>query len=169
MATKFLLIDDVGDLGRSGDIVSVKPGYARNYLLPKRLAVIADKNTLKMQEKLQEERRKKAATDRKDAEELAKHLESVVLTAMVKVDEEGHMYGSVSALDIVHMLKEQQNMEIEKGSVQLKHPIKTTGIHTVELKCKEGVMASFTLKVMTEEIDGTEPPKEDKGSETEQT
>ncbi|MFQ5729535.1 MAG: 50S ribosomal protein L9, partial [Waddliaceae bacterium] len=103
-------------------MVSVKPGYARNYLLPKRLAVIADKNTLKMQEKLQEERRKKAATDRKDAEELAKHLESVVLTAMVKVDEEGHMYGSVSALDIVHMLKEQQNMEIEKGSVQLKHP-----------------------------------------------
>ena len=128
MATLILLIEDVEDLGRSGDVVKVKPGYARNYILPKRFGVIANKNALRMQERLKEQRRIKAAEDKKEAEIQANALEGVVVTASVKVDQEGHMYGSVSAADIVHLLAEQQKIEVEKRSVMLKHPIKVTGI-----------------------------------------
>lgn len=151
MATQLLLIEDVEDLGRSGDIVSVKPGFARNYLLPKGLGVFADKNALRVQAKLQEERLKKAAEDRKEAEAQAAVIEGVTLTKIVKVDHDGHMYGSVSILDVIHLLEEEKKTGIEKKSILLKHPIKTTGIHNIQIRLKEGVEASFILKVISEE------------------
>lgn len=151
MATHLLLIDDVEDLGRSGDVVKVKSGYARNYLLPKGLGVMADKNALRMQARLQEERLKKAAEDRAEAETLAKNIEGATLTSIVKVDAEGHMYGSVSQLDIVHLMEDQKKVVIEKKNVLLKHPIKVTGIHQIQLRLKEGVETSFILKVISEE------------------
>lgn len=151
MATHLLLIDDVEDLGRSGDVVKVKPGYARNFLLPTGKGVLADKNALRMQARLQEERLKKAAEDRAEAEALAKAIEGATLTSIVKVDADGHMYGSVSQLDIVHLMEEQKKLVIEKKNVQLKHPIKTTGIHQIELRLQEGVETTFTLKVISEE------------------
>jgi len=151
MATLLLLIEDIAHLGRSGDVVKVKPGYARNFIFPRGLGVKADKNALRMQEKLKEERKVKAAADKTEAEGLAKALEDVTLTSAVKVDQEGHMYGSVSAADIVHLLAEQQKFQIEKHAVILKHPIKVTGMHRIELKLKEGVSASFNLNVIPEE------------------
>ncbi|NGX42729.1 MAG: 50S ribosomal protein L9 [Chlamydiae bacterium] len=169
MAIKLLLTSDVDDLGRSGDVVSVKSGYARNFLLPRGVAVFADKNAFRMQAKLQEERAKRATEDLKEAEALAKRLQDVTLTAIVKIDQEGHMYGSVSVLDIVDLLKDQQNVEIEKRFVLLKNPIKTTGIHTVGLKFKEDVEASLILKVTPEEVNGTKPPKGPEVKEKEKT
>lgn len=151
MATKLLLIEDVDSLGRSGEIVGVKPGYARNYLLPQGLAVIANKQTLRQQERLQEERQKKSIADKKEAEEVAARIEGTTLTKIVKVDHEGHMYGSVAAHEILQLLQEQQKIELDKKSIQLKHPIKATGVHAVHVKLKEGVTASFNLKVMSEE------------------
>ncbi|MGA8165334.1 MAG: 50S ribosomal protein L9 [Waddliaceae bacterium] len=157
MAQKLLLVKDVKDLGRSGDIVKVKPGYARNYLLPKGLAMIASKHALRLQERLQEDRLKKAAQDRKEAEVLAERLKEVTLESVVKIDQEGHMYGSVSLLDVVRLLQEQQQIVIDKHSVQLKHPIKTIGIHTIEFKLDEDVTAAVRIKVMSEE-EATPPP-----------
>lgn len=151
MATQVLLLEDVDTLGRSGEVVNVKPGYARNYLFPKRLAVVADKRTLRMQERLREERRKKAVVDRKEAEELASRLDGITLVSIVKVDHEGHMYGSVTIGDIIDLIRDEKNVELEKKSIGIKHAIKATGIHTIPLKLKEGVAASFTLKVMSEE------------------
>ena len=75
-ATKLLLVEDVEDLGRSGEIVSVKPGYARNKLLPSGAAVLADKKALRMQAKLQEERAQKAISDKADAEKLKAQIEA---------------------------------------------------------------------------------------------
>lgn len=151
MATHLLLIEDVEDLGRSGDVVKVKSGFARNYLLPKGLGVMADKNALRMQARLQEERLKKAAEDRAEAETLAKSIEGATLTAIVKVDAEGHMYGSVSLLDIVNLMEDQKKVVIEKKNVLLKHPIKVTGVHQIQLRLQEGVETSFILKVVSEE------------------
>lgn len=150
MATKLLLIEDVDVLGRSGDVVNVRPGYARNYLLPQGLAIIADKNTLRRQERLREERIKRAAVDRKESEELAQKFEGQVIRTTVKVDHEGHMYGSVSALDIAHLIKDQLSIDVEKSSIQLKHAIKTTGSKPITIKLKEGVTASITLEVTAE-------------------
>lgn len=151
MATKLLLLVDVDSLGRSGDIVNVRPGYARNFLLPNQHAVIADSRALKMQARLQEERRLKAIEDKKESEMLAGKLETIHLTVVVKVDQEGHMYGSVTALDIAHLLKDQAGIEIEKKSIGLKHPVKEIGVHTIPLKLKEGVQSAVTLKVVSEE------------------
>lgn len=150
MANKLLLLEDVEALGRSGDIVNVKPGYARNFLLPQGLAVIADKKSLRMQTRLQEERKKKAVEDRKESEELAARLEGQTLTTIVKVDHEGHMYGSVSVADISDLLEQQLSIVMEKRAIQLKHPIKATGEHKIHLRLKEGVVASFNLAVEPE-------------------
>lgn len=160
MASILLLIEDVEDLGRSGDVVKVKPGYARNFLLPRGVAVVADRNALRRQEKLKEERRVKAVQDKTESEQLAKVLETLTLETHVKVDQEGHMYGSVSALDIAHLLQEKHRIAVEKRYVQLKHPIKATGTYTIELKLKEGVAAAVNLNVVPE---GGVPnaPKED--------
>lgn len=150
MAVKLLLIEDVEDLGRSGDIVNVKPGYARNFLVPNRFAVQADKNALRMQARLQEERKKKAIIDKQEADKTAAALEGIVVKTVVKVDHEGNMYGSVTVHDVLEMLKEQANVELEKRSLLLKHPIKDIGVHTIPVKLKEGVTSSITLKVMSE-------------------
>lgn len=156
MRNQLLLLEDVDDLGRGGDVVSVKPGYSRNFLLPQKKAVIADKYTLRMQAKLKEERAKRAEIDRKDSEELAGKIEGMVFSIEVKVDPDGHMYGSVSALDIVRLL-EKEGIVVERRNVALAQPIKTLGVHPINLKLKEGVPAHITLKVHS----GIEMPAEE--------
>ena len=149
MANQLLLVEDVEDLGRKGDIVSVKPGFARNFLLPQKRAVIADKFTLRMQAKLKEERTKQAENDRNEAEQLAESLLGKVISIEVKVDPDGHMYGSVSSSDIVHLL-EKEGIHIERRNVQLLVPIKTRGEHVIKLKLKEGVPSEICLQVVSE-------------------
>ncbi len=149
MSNQLLLLEDVEDLGRSGDLVKVKPGYARNFLLPQKKAVVADTFTLRLQVKLQEERLKQAAADKVESESLAKRLDGLVLSIEVKVDPDGHMYGSVAAHDIVSLC-EKENIKLEKRHVVLPHPIKTLGAHPVTFKLKEGIPAKITLHVIKE-------------------
>ncbi|NGX60661.1 MAG: 50S ribosomal protein L9 [Chlamydiae bacterium] len=146
MKQQLLLLEDVDGLGRSGDLATAKSGFVRNYLLPKRKAVIADKHTLKMQAKLQGERAKQTAVDREASEEVSSKLSGLVLTTVVKVDPEGKMYGSVTQIELVRML-EEKGYKIDKKNVVLAHPVKSLGNHTIELKLPEGVVAWLTLKV----------------------
>lgn len=150
MATQLLLIEDVEDLGLKGELVSVKPGYARNFLVPNKVAVIADKNTMRSQERLKKERQQRALDDRKDSEALAAKLEGVTLEKQVKVDHEGRMYGSVSVADIIQLIEQKTQLQIEKKSILLKHAIKELGTHSIELKLKEGVSASINLEIISE-------------------
>lgn len=148
---KLLLLEDVDALGRKGEVVNVRPGFARNFLLPRQLAIVADKSALRMQARLKEEREKQAVVDKKESEELAGRLEGTTLSTVVKVDHDGHMYGSVSALDVLHLLRDQKSVELEKRAIQLPHPIKEIGVHKIKVKLKEGVTTTITLKVMSEE------------------
>lgn len=159
MKQQLLLIKDVDSLGRSGDVVSVKPGYARNFLLPGKMAIVAQKHTLRMQEKLKEERAKIAAVDKKDAEELAKRIDGMNLTIEVKVDPEANMYGSVASSDIAALF-EKEGFAVDKKFVQLQKPIRELGTYTIALKLKEGVPASFHLKVLGEGGIEKKKPKE---------
>lgn len=154
MRNQLLLIEDVDGLGRSGEVVSVKPGYSRNFLLPEKKAVVADKFTLRLQAKLKEERAKRAEIDRGEAEKLAAQIEGKVLSIEVKVDPDGHMYGSVAAADIVRLF-EGEGITLERRNVVLVHPIKALGDHPIQLKLKEGVPAQITLRVVCE---GYVPP-----------
>lgn len=149
--SKLLLIQDVEELGKSGDVVSVRPGYARNFLIPQKMAVVAGAHALKMQARLQEERKKRAVVERQESEELASKMEGLSVSAIVKVDHEGHMYGSVSSADIVDLIEAQQGIRLEKRSILLKHAIKETGVFEIGIKLKEGVMSNVTVKVMGEE------------------
>src|SRR6185312_14642073 len=97
------------------------------------------------------ERAKQAVVDRKEAEELASQVESLTLEIQVKVDPEGHMYGSVSAGDIA-LLFQKQGLPVEKKYVLVSKPIKVTGVHKISLKLKEGVPVSCSLHIIPEGI-----------------
>lgn len=150
MATKLLLIEDVENLGRSGEVVAVRPGYARNLLIPKRKALLASKQTLRMQAELQQKRQQQAIADKRDSEAVAEGINGKIVTALVKVDHGGHMYGSVSAHDIIELLQQQHGISLEKRNLQLKHPIKETGVFDIPVRLMEGVIATFHLKVISE-------------------
>lgn len=151
MKQQLLLLQDVDSLGKKGEIVTAKPGYVRNFLLPKGLAVVASSNTIRKQEKLKAEREKQAIVDRKEAEELCMQVEGVKLEISVKVDPEGHMYGSVSAADIAQLF-EERGLPVEKRSILVVKPIKETGAHKISLKLKEGVMATCLLSILPEGV-----------------
>ncbi len=151
MANKLLLLEDVIGLGRKGEIVGgAKPGFARNFLLPKKKAVYAEAHLVKFQERLQKERAKQAIDDKKDAEELAASLKEQQLKITVKIDAEGHMYGSVSAKDVSTLLKEQLSIELDKRNILLPKAIKKTGLHLIELRLKEGIPAHVNLEIIPE-------------------
>ena len=145
--TQLLLLEDVINLGRKGELVSAKPGFVRNYLLPQKKAVIADKRTIRMQEQLQAERVAQSAKDKKDCQALAVRLKEKTLTIKVKNDSQGHLYGSVASADIVKILEDQESVTIERKTVILPKPFKTVGIFDVHLRLKEDVKATFKLKI----------------------
>jgi large subunit ribosomal protein L9 len=151
MKQQYLLISDVEDVGRSGEIISVKPGFARNYLLPRQKAVAASPHTLRMQNRLQEERSKQASVDRKAAEDLAAKLQGLVLTTTVKVDPEGNMYGSVGFSDILELFA-KEGLELDRRNIGLTKPIKAIGVHPMTLKLKEGVVCDYTLHILGEQV-----------------
>lgn len=154
MKNQLLLLEDVDGVGRSGDIVSVKPGFARNCLIPQKKAVVAEKHLVRLQERLKEDRAKKAVTDKADAMALAKNLEGQSLKVTMKFDAEGHMYGSVTAHEIVALFKDQLNVDLEKRNVLLHKGIKSSGVHEIELKLKEGVPAKILLEIVPEIKEG---------------
>lgn len=141
-----LLLEDIVNYGRKGDLVHVAPGFARNFLLPQKKALMATRATLKMREKLQEERKIQAELDRKESEKLAQKLEGKMFETTVKVDPEGNLYGSVTIQDIVEIMS-RDGFTIEKKSIALVHPIKNIGAHHVQLKLPEGVEVAVGLTV----------------------
>lgn len=145
--TQLLLLEDVINLGRKGELASAKPGFVRNYLLPQKKAVIADRRTIRMQEQLQSERAAQSANDKKDSQALAARLKEKTLTTKVKNDSQGHLYGSVASSDIVKILEDQESITIERKNVILPKPFKTVGIFDVNLRLKEDVEATFKLRI----------------------
>ena len=147
---QLLLLEDVDNLGRKGELVKgAKPGFIRNFLLPMHRAVIADKRTVRMQERLKEERKKQAEVDRQESNAMAANLKDKSFTHTVKVDATGHMYGSVSAQDIVNILA-AEGLTIERKMVLIGQPIRTLGIHKIPLRLKEGVDAQISVRVQDE-------------------
>jgi len=151
MKQQLLLLQDVDSLGKKGEIVTARPGFVRNFLLPQNLAIVASANTLRKQERLKAERAKQAEVDSKEAAILAKQIETVTLEIRVKVDPEGHMYGSVNAADIAHLFQEK-GLPVEKKYIQVTRPIKETGVHKISLKLKEGVLVICNLSIIPEGV-----------------
>lgn len=146
MKNQLLLLEDVENVGRSGDVVSVRPGYARNFLVPQKFAVVANNRTLRIQAKLQEERAQRAAVDLKDSNEVKEKLEARNFSIVAKVDPDFRMYGSVSIGDILDLIA-KEGFALEKKNIVLPHALKTLGKHEIPVKLKEGVKTFFTVTV----------------------
>ncbi len=144
-----ILRTDIPKLGKAGDVVKVKDGYARNYLIPKGFAIPANKKNLKALEKERKIILAKAERLRKKAQSLAEKIESTPVVIYRKIIEEDRIYGSVSVVDIVNALKEQ-GIEIDKKQIILEEPIKKLGSYEVEIKLGSDVTATLKLEVREE-------------------
>jgi len=144
-----ILLEHVDGLGRRGQVVKVRPGYARNFLMPRRLALQASAGVTRL---VQQEARKFEVTDlraRTDATAMAEKLAAVEMTIAVKADEDGKLYGSVGALEILHALA-QQGIQLGRKQVALDHPIKTLGTHEVPVRLHLDVRGTVKVNVVQE-------------------
>ena len=146
---KIILREDYKNLGESDDIVEVKPGFARNYLIPRKIAYPAKKSFLKMleEEKRQKEHRKHKT--KKLAEAIAEKMKNVSVTISVSVGEEDKMFGSVPTQDI-HDALIKQEIDIDRKKIILDDPIKELGIYSVPIKLHADVEAKIKVWVVKE-------------------
>ena len=144
---KIILLEDVKTLGKKGDIVDVSDGYARNFVLPKKLGVEANsknKNDLKLQKANAE---KVAKEQLEAARELAGVLATKEVSLTIKAGEGGKTFGSVSSKEIAQAAKEQCGLEIDKKKIQLPEPIKSLGVFEVGVKLHPKVIGTLKVKV----------------------
>ena len=145
-----ILREDIDQLGARGEMVNVAPGYARNFLLPKRLAVAATDSNRKIVEQERQSHLRKEAKQKGEAEELAKLVGAVTITIARKAGEGDHLFGSVTASDIGDALT-LQHYTVERRRIQLEEPIRTLGEHKVTVRLHREVTAEVTVNVIREE------------------
>lgn len=147
---EIILREDVDKVGTRGSVVKVADGYARNFLLPKRLAVAATEANRKIVEQEREAHLRREAKAKTDAADLAKLMSNVTLTFRHRVGENNHLFGSVTAKDIADAL-EAQKYHIDRRKVQLEEPIRTLGEHTVTLRLHRDVPTEIKVIVEPEQ------------------
>lgn len=145
-----ILREDIDKLGNRGEVVKVAAGYARNYLLPKKLAVAATASNKNIVEQERQAALRREAVERGQAEEQGKLLSSVVLASVQKAGEQDQLFGSVTAKDIAELLA-KQGFEIDRRKIVLPEPIKTLGEHHINIKLFRDVVATVKLQVNREE------------------
>jgi large subunit ribosomal protein L9 len=145
---KIILMKDVVSLGKEGDIVEVREGYARNYLIPKGFACEAsDRNVRKIEEikKRVAQKREKAI---KEAEQLARKLNKLSITIETKAGEEEKLFGTVTTEDIAQAIKTQHDIDVDRHQIYLDEPIKKLGIYKVPIHLIEGINAELKVWVV---------------------
>src|SRR6266566_5432336 len=147
--TKVLLREDIDDLGARGEIVRVRAGYARNYLLPRKLAVEATTSNVKQIEQERAALLKRESNERSTAQSQAAQMGSLVLTFKRKAGEQGALYGSVTSMDITEALQER-GYEIDRHRIHLREPIKRLGDFQVPLRLHREVSIDLQVKVAPE-------------------
>ncbi len=146
---EIILKKDVAKLGKAGDIVKVKDGYARNYLIPKGLAIPANQKNIKALENQRKIILIKIEREKKKLQALAEKLEGLVLVMYRKVIKEDRIYGSVSEVDILNLLKEK-GIEIDKSQIILEEPIKKIGVFEVPIKLSSEKTINIKIEVLEE-------------------
>lgn len=146
---KVILRKNFDQLGKIGDLVDVKDGYARNFLLPRQIAYIATKGNIRALEEEKQQLAKKEVKELEAAKILAAELENVSITIPVKVGEEDKIFGSVTSQMIANALKEK-NYNIDKRNIDLEEPIKALGIYSVNVKLHSEINAVVKTWVVRE-------------------
>lgn len=146
---QIILQEDVEKLGHRGDVVTVKPGYARNFLLPRKIAIEATAGNMKALERIRGALAKKTATEMDAAKQQAELLNIVSVKFTRKTGENDQMFGSVTAADVAEAIN-AQGFKVDKRQVQLSEPIKTVGEHNVTVKVFRDVTAAVKVQVEKE-------------------
>jgi len=144
---KVILTQDVKGQGKKGQLVEVSDGYARNFLLPKKLAkeATADNiNTMRMNDKATQERQ---AKERAEAVEIANRMRNFTVTVVAKGGGAGRLFGSITNTEIAEALKNQQKIDLDKRKIVLNDPIKNTGTYTVKCKLGYEIVGELTVEV----------------------
>lgn len=146
---KVILKEDVKNLGTMGQIVNVADGYARNFLIPKGLAIEANPKNIKSMEHIKRTINEKAKKIKNSAQELADKISKMKLAIKAKAGEEGKLFGSVTQMDIAELLK-SEGIEIDKRKIYLEEPIKRLGMYTISIKIHPEISAQLNLEVVAE-------------------
>ena len=144
---KVILLQDVKGKGKKGQMIEVSDGYARNYMLPRKIAMEATAdavNTMRMNDKAAAE---KAARERAEAMEIAKKLKAMTLTVTAKGGGAGRLFGSVTNQEIADALKEKAGITLDKRRIAISEPIKNVGTYTVQCKLGYEITAALTVKI----------------------
>lgn len=146
---KIILLDDVAKVGRRGEVRDVSDGYARNFLIPKKLALTATPGNLKGLDHIRKQQEAKAGRIKSDAEVLRDRIEALIVEERRNASEEGKLFGSVTAQDIVEFLGRNQ-IHVERRRVHLDDPIKSLGETTVTIRIHPEVTAQLRVNVSRE-------------------
>lgn len=147
---KVILLDNIKGVGKKDEVINASDGYARNYLLPKKLAVEANAENMSKLNNKKEANLYKKDLEKQAAEELAKKMKGILLKIKVKTGENGKIFGGVTPKEISDNLKAQYNMGIDKKKIDLKDPIKTLGSFQVTIKLYEGIAGILKVQVISE-------------------
>ena len=147
---RVILKREVAGLGRPGDVKDVADGYAQNFLLPRGLAIEATAGELKVLARARDAKRAKQDRAHADAEELAKRLSETTLVFRLKAGEHGKTFGSVTNKDIADALQREHKVELDRTKVHLPEPLKSLGVHSVEVRLLTDVRANVTVAIEPE-------------------
>lgn len=147
---KVILLDDVAKVGRRGEVRDVSDGYARNFLIPKKLALSASAGNMKNLDHIKVQANAKADRVKSDAEALRQQIEGLTLEERRQASEEGKLFGSVTSQDIVDFL-DKHGVKVERRRVHLDEPIKTLGETSVPIRLHQDVTAQFKVSVVRRE------------------
>lgn len=147
---KVILMQDIKSVGKKGQVINAADGYARNYLLPKKLAVIADATNMNELKTKQDANKYKKDMSLANAKELSEKMKNYELTFKIKAGENGKTFGSVTAKDIADELNKKYYVEVDKKKVCLNDAIKSLGVYNIEIKLFEGVSGTIKVNIVQE-------------------
>ncbi len=148
---KVVLLQDVKGVGEAGQLKDVAEGYARNYLLPKKLAAVATPGAMKDLEIKQAAEKKKQAKVDEEMQEVGKKITAATITVRSKVGEGGKLYGSITSGDVAEALEKQVGQAVDKRKIEIEEPIRHVGEYKIPLKLSKNVTAAINLVVEGEE------------------
>ncbi len=147
---KVLLLKDVQDLGEAGEVYSVAGGYARNYLMPRGMAVLATRGALKQAEEIKQAGIRRRAQERSNAEAQAQMISGKRLLFAANAGENDRLYGSITASDIAEQLAAAVGFEIDRRRIQIEHGLRDLDIHDVAIRLMPDIAATFKVAVVRE-------------------
>ena len=147
---KVILLNDIKGVGKKDQIIEASDGYARNYLIPKKLSVEANNVNMNKLKAKQDSNKYKKDMERKEAEEIANKFKGIMLKVRVKAGENGKIFGGVTSKEIADGLKKDYNITIDKKKVMLNDTIKTLGTVVVDIKLFEGIIGKLKVDIIAQ-------------------